>query len=90
MLPLLAAGGRSRSGAGGHWLRLRDVRDPASRLSGFFLLLLAPDCREEVTAVRQVERLGFLVRHIVLTHLDLDHTGGLDDFPISPGLAGAR
>ena len=34
--------------------------------------------------MRQVERLGFKaedVRHIVLTHLDFDHAGGLDDFP---------
>jgi glyoxylase-like metal-dependent hydrolase (beta-lactamase superfamily II) len=63
---------------------LRDVQDPRSRLSGFFLRLLAPDFREEMTAVRQVERLGFHaqdVRHIVLTHLDFDHAGGLDDFP---------
>ncbi|HZF78612.1 MAG TPA: MBL fold metallo-hydrolase [Rubrivivax sp.] len=63
---------------------LRDVRDPRSRLSGFFLKLLSPDFREEMTAIRQVERLGFAaadVRHIVLTHLDFDHAGGLDDFP---------
>lgn len=34
--------------------------------------------------VRQVERLGFIpqdVRHIVLTHLHFDHSGGLRDFP---------
>ena len=63
---------------------LRDVNDPRSRLSGLFLRLLDPDFREEMTAVRQVERLGFVasdVRHIVLTHLDFDHAGGLDDFP---------
>ncbi|HKU90424.1 MAG TPA: MBL fold metallo-hydrolase [Steroidobacteraceae bacterium] len=62
----------------------RDVRDPRSRLSGFFLTLLSPDFREELTAIRQIERLGFDphdVRHIVLTHLDFDHAGGLDDFP---------
>jgi glyoxylase-like metal-dependent hydrolase (beta-lactamase superfamily II) len=37
-----------------------------------------------MTAVRQIEKLGFHasdVRHIVLTHLDFDHAGGLDDFP---------
>jgi glyoxylase-like metal-dependent hydrolase (beta-lactamase superfamily II) len=34
--------------------------------------------------VRQVERLGFRrndVRHIVVTHFDADHIGGLADFP---------
>jgi len=63
---------------------LRDVADPRSRLSGFFLRLLSPDFREEMTAVRQIEALGHRaadVRHIVLTHLDFDHAGGLDDFP---------
>ncbi|MDB5896171.1 MAG: hypothetical protein JWQ88_3702 [Rhodoferax sp.] len=63
---------------------LRDVHDPQSRLSGFFLGLMRPDLREEMTAARQVERLGFRrsdVRHVVLTHLDFDHAGGLDDFP---------
>ena len=62
---------------------LRDVHDPRGRLSGFFLRLMDPDLREEMTAVRQIERLGFVasdVRHIVLTHLDFDHAGGLDDF----------
>jgi glyoxylase-like metal-dependent hydrolase (beta-lactamase superfamily II) len=63
---------------------LRDVRDPRSRLSRFFLTLVSPDFREEMTAVRQIKRMGFDprdVRHIVLTHLDFDHAGGLDDFP---------
>lgn len=63
---------------------LRDVADPKGRLSRFFLALLSPDFREEMTAARQIERLGFraeAVRHVVLTHLDFDHAGGLDDFP---------
>jgi glyoxylase-like metal-dependent hydrolase (beta-lactamase superfamily II) len=63
---------------------LRDVADPWSRLSKFFLVLLKPDFREEMTAIRQIQRLGYDprdVRHIVLTHLDFDHAGGLDDFP---------
>lgn len=63
---------------------LRDVAAPRSRLSPFFLALLRPELREDMTAVRQIERLGFRpedVRHIVLTHLDFDHAGGLDDFP---------
>jgi glyoxylase-like metal-dependent hydrolase (beta-lactamase superfamily II) len=63
---------------------LGDVADPHARLSHFFLALLRPEFREEMTAVRQIERLGFAasdVRDIVLTHLDFDHAGGLDDFP---------
>lgn len=63
---------------------LRDLADPPSRLSRAFLTLLKPEFREDMTAVRQIERLGFSatdVRHIVLTHLDFDHAGGLDDFP---------
>ena len=65
-------------------LGLLDVRYPRTRLSAFFLALLSPAFLEEMTAVRQVERLGYKardVRHIVLTHLDFDHAGGLDDFP---------
>jgi glyoxylase-like metal-dependent hydrolase (beta-lactamase superfamily II) len=63
---------------------LRDVENPGARLSRWFLRLMSPDFRAEMTAIRQIERLGFAardVRHIVLTHLDFDHAGGLDDFP---------
>ena len=38
----------------------------------------------EETAARQVEALGFRrddVRHIITTHFDIDHIGGLADFP---------
>src|SRR5215204_5539929 len=65
-------------------LGLRDVADPRGRLSRFFLALVSPAFRAEMTAIRQVEALGFDprdVRHILLTHLDFDHAGGLDDFP---------
>jgi glyoxylase-like metal-dependent hydrolase (beta-lactamase superfamily II) len=63
---------------------LADVAHPGARLSRFFLTLLSPDFRDELTAVRQIAALGYDprdVRHIVLTHLDFDHAGGLDDFP---------
>ena len=63
---------------------LQDVAHPVPRLSRFFLALLRPELREERTARRQIEGLGYRaedVRDIVLTHLDFDHAGGLDDFP---------
>ncbi|MDP2306275.1 MAG: MBL fold metallo-hydrolase [Pseudomonadota bacterium] len=61
-----------------------DVRDPNTRLGRDFMWMTRPRLDLEQTALRQVERLGFAasdVRHIVLTHLDLDHAGGLADFP---------
>lgn len=63
---------------------LRDVRDPRSRLAKPFLAMLRPELREDMTAFRQIEQLQLDphdVRHIVLSHLDFDHAGGLDDFP---------
>ena len=65
-------------------LGLRDVADPKGRLSRFFRFLVRPAYREQMTARRQVEALGFDaddVRNIVLTQLGFDHAGGLDDFP---------
>jgi glyoxylase-like metal-dependent hydrolase (beta-lactamase superfamily II) len=47
---------------------------------------MSPDFREDMTAIRQIEQLGFQARdvqHVVLTHLDFDHAGGLDDFPFA-------
>lgn len=63
---------------------LKDVRQPRSRISPLMLTLMNIEMREERTAVRQVEALGYAasdVRHIVVTHLDFDHAGGLTDFP---------
>lgn len=60
-----------------------DVRDP-SRLGRLFMGVVRPQLRQEETALAQVRRLGFQpgdVRHVVVTHLDLDHAGGLPDFP---------
>lgn len=63
---------------------MQDVRRPHPRLSKFFHALLNIQFREEETAIHQVRALGYRpedVRHIVLTHLDFDHAGGLEDFP---------
>jgi glyoxylase-like metal-dependent hydrolase (beta-lactamase superfamily II) len=63
---------------------LRDVKQPFPRLSRPFASLLNIRLRESETAIRQIEALGFSprdVRHIVITHLDFDHAGGLEDFP---------
>jgi len=60
-----------------------DIADP-SRLGAWFAFVTRPRFDREETALHQVERLGFRaddVRHIVVTHLDLDHAGGLPDFP---------
>lgn len=60
-----------------------DVRDPR-HLGVGFRALTRPQLRMEETALHQVKALGFKpadVRHIVVTHLDLDHAGGLPDFP---------
>lgn len=59
------------------------VRDPGRFIGpGRFLLGIRP--AEQHTAIRQIQALGYDpgdVRHIVLTHLDLDHAAGLADFP---------
>jgi glyoxylase-like metal-dependent hydrolase (beta-lactamase superfamily II) len=74
-----------------------DARNPA-QLGQAFRLSLSPRPRHEETALAQVEALGFSpadVRHIVATHLDPDHAGGLPDFPaaevhvLAPELAAA-
>jgi glyoxylase-like metal-dependent hydrolase (beta-lactamase superfamily II) len=62
---------------------LGDCSDPG-RLGQPFRALVRPICEERESAIRQVEELGHDpgdVRHIVTTHLDLDHAGGIGDFP---------
>ncbi|HBQ14939.1 MAG: MBL fold metallo-hydrolase [Sandaracinaceae bacterium] len=63
---------------------LDDCAAPRDRLGGVFPGLAAPVLDEAETARRQIEALGLDpadVRHVVLTHMDLDHAGGLSDFP---------
>lgn len=60
-----------------------DVEHP-EQLGPGFAALVRPELDRRETALEQVERLGFSrddVRHIIPTHLDLDHAGGLPDFP---------
>ena len=60
-----------------------DVARPA-RLGAAFRALTRPRLSAADTAIAQIEALGFSardVRHIAVTHLDLDHASGLSDFP---------
>ena len=62
-----------------------DFEAPARRLGAEFAYGYARPKRDpSMAALNQVRKLGFDpmdVRHIVLTHMDLDHVGGLSDFP---------
>jgi len=63
---------------------LLDVRNPDGRLGRPLIEMAGFQFHEPDTAVRRVEALGFRagdVGHVVLTHGDPDHAGGLADFP---------
>ena len=79
-------------------LGVEDVNNP-ERLGRPFRLATRPGLEVAQTALRQVADRGFSVadlRHIVVTHLDLDHAGGICDFPdakvhvFAPELRAAR
>lgn len=62
---------------------VEDARNPR-QLGAAFGALMRPRPEVATTALKQLQGLGFEardVRHIVTTHLDLDHSGGLPDFP---------
>ncbi|HLZ05569.1 MAG TPA: MBL fold metallo-hydrolase [Bradyrhizobium sp.] len=62
---------------------LGDIADPP-RLGRRWVRQAAPRLDRGETAVAQVKSLGYSpddVRHILLTHLDRDHAGGVPDFP---------
>lgn len=62
-----------------------DYADLTSRLgSGFVRVYARPAKDPTLAAIHQLRAHGFDprdVRHVVQTHLDLDHVGGLSDFP---------
>lgn len=61
-----------------------DARRPKERLGGTMTWMLGLVPSDGEATVDQVRALGFDpkdVRHIVLTHLDFDHSGGALDFP---------
>ncbi len=67
---------------------LRDIAHPHHRpdprITLPWRMMLNIRLHERETAIRQVEALGYHaadVRHIVATHPDFDHAGGLEDFP---------
>ena len=60
-----------------------DVKQP-SRMGTPFINLTRPKLDHQETAIAQIQAMGYGVedvRHIIVTHLDLDHAGGLPDFP---------
>jgi glyoxylase-like metal-dependent hydrolase (beta-lactamase superfamily II) len=64
----------------GHYVSL----SPRERMSWLNRTMLRPRFLLAESALAQVTALGFArddVRHIVVTHLDVDHAGGLQDFP---------
>jgi glyoxylase-like metal-dependent hydrolase (beta-lactamase superfamily II) len=61
-----------------------DIDRSRARLGSMLKLLLRPRLERSETAIEQVRKLGFDpkdVRHVILTHMDVDHVGGLSDFP---------
>lgn len=65
-------------------LGLQDIRSRERRLGRSFLTWTRPQLDPAETAIRQIAQRGFSpqdVRHILVTHLDVDHAGGLADFP---------
>ncbi len=62
---------------------LDDVGRPR-QLGRLFTTICRPRLDAGETAISQIRGLGFDpadVRHVITTHLDLDHAGGLPDFP---------
>jgi len=64
-------------------LGTQDYQNPGGRMN-FFLKMMRSERNINETALYQIQRLGYKhedVKHIIQTHLHLDHAGGLPDFP---------
>jgi len=64
-------------------LETQDYLNPGKRMD-FFLKMIRSKRDVNETAPYQLQRLGDQresVKHIIQTHLHLDHAGGLSDFP---------
>lgn len=62
----------------------QDILATQQRLGSLYPKLFHPKLDLDETALAQVKALGYMpedVQHIILTHVDLDHAGGLADFP---------
>ncbi len=65
-------------------LGMAETKAPEKRLGKELVEITGFRFDENLTAIRQIEQLGLdpkTVNHIVCSHLDPDHIGGLADFP---------
>lgn len=65
-------------------LGVADLEQPRRRIGPTWSTLMRPRQEPGESALHQIEERGFYaddVRHIVVTHLDFDHAGGIPDFP---------
>ncbi len=63
---------------------LLETKEPEKRLGKELIEATGFEFDESLTAIRQIENLGLNpehVEHIICSHLDPDHIGGLADFP---------
>ncbi|MEX0312859.1 MAG: MBL fold metallo-hydrolase [Allomuricauda sp.] len=63
---------------------LLESKEPEQRLGKELIEVTGFKFEESLTAIRQIEKLGFdpkNVEHIICSHLDPDHIGGIADFP---------
>lgn len=63
---------------------IQDYLQPQSRLGRVIKGFTHFQTNLNLSAIAQIQQLGFQasdVRHILLTHLDIDHAGGISDFP---------